>query len=79
MGSQWHAVCSEYQAQTGGRVVEMKAESYAENFHCQREKETEKAGETGVDQIKSGLCKRGLISPRTHTHTWSWWSHAPNT
>ncbi len=62
-------------------MVEMKAESYAKNSHCQREKETGKAGETGVYQIKSGLCKKGLISTRTHTHThtWSWWSHAPNT
>lgn len=31
----------------------------------------------GIEQIKSRLCKRGLIS--LHTHTWSWWSHAPNT
>lgn len=55
MGSQWHAVCSQYQPQRGGRVVEIKAESYAKNSHCQRERETGKAIEMGVDQIKSGL------------------------
>lgn len=52
MGSRWHAVCSEYQAQSGGRVVEIKAESYAKNSHCQKERETGKARETGVEQIK---------------------------
>ena len=46
MGFQWHAVCSECQAQRGGRVVDLKAESYTKNPRCHRERET------GVDQIK---------------------------
>lgn len=49
----------------------MKAESCAKNSYCHRERET------GSTRLKSRLCKRGLISP--HTHTWSWWSHAPST
>lgn len=48
-------------------VVEFKAKSYAKNSHCQRERETGKAGVMGVRQIKSGLYNRGLISP-SHTH-----------
>lgn len=39
MGSQWHAVSSECQAQTGGRVLEMKAESNAKNSLSLREQE----------------------------------------
>lgn len=46
MGFQWHAVCSECQAQRGGRVVDLKAESYTKNPRCHRERET------GFDQIK---------------------------
>lgn len=47
--------------------MEMKAENCAKNSHCQREKETGKASETRVYQIKSGLCKRRLIVPCAHT------------
>ena len=40
MGSQWHAVCSEYQTQKGGKVVEIKAESNTKKNLTIKEKET---------------------------------------